>query len=137
MHRVRELGIFEAEEIGDLSLRGFRRPTCRTVGVLSMTGLRVRRLKYSGSLRIRKFGLSAGAVFRVPQAEGNWGSSRYLGVAALGDSVFLGFGVSQPGIGRGQAKSLRGFHRALFRLSSGAAQPGPGRARSWAASSRA
>ena len=65
------------------------------------------------------------------------GSSRYLGVAALGDSVFLGFGVSQPGIGRRQAKSLRGFHRALFRLSSGAAQPGPGRARTWALSSRA
>ena len=81
--------------------------------------------------------VSAGAVFRVPQAEGNWGSSRYLGVAALGDSVFLGFGVSQPGIGRRQAKSLRGFHRALFRLSSGAAQPGPGRARTWALSSRA
>ena len=89
MRRVRELGIFEAEEICDLSLRGFRCPTCRTVGVLSMTGLRVPRLKYSGSLRLRKFGLSAGAVLRVPQAEGNWGSSRYLGVAALGDSVFL------------------------------------------------
>ena len=35
-----------------------------------------------------------------------------------------GFGVSQPGIGRRQAKSLRGFHRGLFRLSSGAAQVG-------------
>ena len=89
MRRVRELGIFEAEEICDLSLRGFRCPTCRTVGVLSMTGLRVPRLKYSGSLRLRKFGLSAGAIFRVPQAEGNWGYSRYLKIAALGDSVFL------------------------------------------------
>ena len=33
--------------------------------------------------------LSAGAIFRVPQVEGNWGYSRYLRVAALGDSVFL------------------------------------------------
>ena len=30
-----------------------------------------------------------GAVLRVPLAEGNWGSSRYLGIAALGDLVFL------------------------------------------------
>ena len=89
MHRVRELGIFEAEEICDLSLRGFRCPTCRTVGVLSMTGLRVPRLKYSGSLRLRKFGLSAGAVLRVPQAEGNWGYFRYLGISALGHFLFL------------------------------------------------
>ena len=76
-------------KLGGVSLRGFRFPTCRTVGVLRRTGLRVPRLRYSGSLRLRKFGLSAGAIFRVPQAEGNWGSSRYLGVAALGDSVFL------------------------------------------------
>ena len=34
-------------------------------------------------------GLSVGAVLRVPLAEGNWGSSRYLGIAALGDLVFL------------------------------------------------
>ena len=53
------------------------------------TGLRVPRLRYSGSLRLRKFGLSAGAIFRVPQAEGNCGSSRYLGIAAPGDLVFL------------------------------------------------
>ena len=30
-----------------------------------------------------------GAIFTVPQAEWNWGYSRYLRVAALGDSVFL------------------------------------------------
>ena len=71
---------------GQLSLRGFRFPTCRTVWVLRRTGLRVPRPRYSGSLRLRKFGLSAGAIFRVPQAEG---SSRYLGIAAPGDSVFL------------------------------------------------
>ena len=57
MHRVRELGIFEAEEIGGLSLRGFRCPTFRTVGVLSMTGMssqaevfRVSEVKELGSL---------------------------------------------------------------------------------------
>ena len=77
-------------KLGGVSLRGFRFPTCRTVGVLRRTGLRVPRLRYSGSLRLRKFGLSAGAIFRVPQAEGNWGYSRYLRVAALGDLVFLG-----------------------------------------------
>ena len=41
------------------------------------------------SPRLRKFCLSAGAIFRVPQAEGNWGYSRYLRVAALGDSMCL------------------------------------------------
>ena len=40
-------------------------------------------------MRLRKFGLSAGAILRMLQAEGNWGYSRYLRVAALGDSVFL------------------------------------------------
>ena len=30
-----------------------------------------------------------GAIFRVPQAEGNWGYSRYLRVAVLENSVFL------------------------------------------------
>ena len=46
-------------------------------------------MRYSGSPRLRKFGPSAGAIFRVPQADGTWGYSRYLRVAALGDSVFL------------------------------------------------
>ena len=41
------------------------------------------------SPRLRKFCLSVGAIFRVPQAEGNWGYSRYLRVAELGDSMFL------------------------------------------------
>ena len=34
MRRVRELGIFEAEELGGFLLRGFRSPTGRIVRVL-------------------------------------------------------------------------------------------------------
>ena len=57
--------------MGSVSLRGFRFPTCRTVGILRSTGLRVPRLRYLGHLKIRKFGVSAGVIFRVPQDEGN------------------------------------------------------------------
>ena len=89
MRRLRELGISEAEEIGGFSLRSFRFPSYRTVGVLRMKGLRVPRLRYSWSLRLGKFGLSAGAILGVPQAEGNWGYFRYLGISALGQFLFL------------------------------------------------
>ena len=70
---MRERGIFEAKEIRwrGVSLRGFRFPTCRTVGILRSMGLRVHRLRYLGHLKIRKFGVSAGVIFRVPQDEGN------------------------------------------------------------------
>ena len=105
--RLRKLGG------GQLSLRGFRFPTGRTVWVLRRTGLRVPRPRYSGSLRLRKFGLSAGAIFRVPQAEG---SSRYLGIAAPGDSVFLwvkGLVVPEADEMRAPFRLGRGFLKAV------------------------
>ena len=68
MHRVRELGIFEAEEIRGFLLRRFRSPTGTTFGVLRTKSerawvLRAPRLKYSGSPRLRKFGLSLRVLF--------------------------------------------------------------------------
>ena len=89
MRRLRELGISEAEEIGGFSLRSFKFPSYRIVGVLRMKGLRVPRLRSLGTLRLGAFGLSAGAIFRVPQTEGNWGYFRYLGISALGHFLFL------------------------------------------------
>ena len=89
MRRLREIGISEAEEIRAFSLRSFRFPSYSTVGVLRMKGLRVPRLRYSWSLRLGKFGLSEGAILRVPQAEGNWGYFRFLGISALGQFLFL------------------------------------------------
>lgn len=89
MRRLRELGISEAEEIGGFSLRSFKFPSYRIVGVLRMKGLRVPRLRSLGTLRLGAFGLSAGAIFRVPQTEANWGYFRYLGISALGHFLFL------------------------------------------------
>ena len=82
--RLRKSGFSQAKELWGLSLRGCRSPKCRTVGSLEDEGIEV----FSAS-ELGKFGLSAGAIFRMPQAEGNWDSSRYLGVSALRDSVFL------------------------------------------------
>ena len=56
MHRVRELGIFEAEEIRGFFLRRFRSPTGRTVGVL----------------RTKSFKSSQAEVFRVSEVKESW-----------------------------------------------------------------
>ena len=56
MHRVRELGIFEAEEIGGFLLRGFKSLTGRTVGVL----------------RTKSFKSSQAEVFRVSEVKEIW-----------------------------------------------------------------
>ena len=56
MHRVRELGIFEAEEIRGFLLRRFRSETGRTVGVL----------------RMKSFKSSQAEVFRVSEVKETW-----------------------------------------------------------------
>ena len=56
MHRVRELGIFEAEKIGGFLLRGFKSLTGRTVGVL----------------RTKSFKSSQAEVFRVSEIKEIW-----------------------------------------------------------------
>ena len=56
MHRVRELGIFEAEEIRGFFFSRFRSPTGRTVGVL----------------RTKSFKSSQAEVFRVSEVKEIW-----------------------------------------------------------------
>ena len=56
MRRVRELGIFEAEEIRGFFLRRFRSPTGRTGGVL----------------RTKSFKSSQAEVFRVSEVKEIW-----------------------------------------------------------------
>ena len=56
MRSVRELGIFEAEEIGGFLLRRFRSVTGRTVGVL----------------RMKSFKSSQAEVFRVSEVKETW-----------------------------------------------------------------
>ena len=60
MHRVREIGIFEAEEIGGFLLRRFRSVTGRTVGVL----------------RMKSFKSSQAEVFRVSKVKEIWSLCR-------------------------------------------------------------
>ena len=73
VYRVRKLEISEAKEIRDFLLREFRSPKGRTVRVLRRKSFKSSQRRYSGSPRLTTFGLSAGAIFRVPQAEKNWG----------------------------------------------------------------
>ena len=116
MRRLRELGISEAEEIGGFSLRSFKFPSYRIVGVLRMKGLRVPRLRSLGTLRLGAFGLSAGAIFRVPQTEANWGYFRYLGISALGHFLFLwvkGLVVPEADEMRAPFRLGRGFLKAV------------------------
>ena len=60
MFRVRELWIFEAEEIGGFLLRGFRSLTSRTVEVL----------------RAKSFKSSQAEVFRVSKVKEIWSLCR-------------------------------------------------------------
>ena len=70
---MRKLAICEAEEIRGFLLRDFRSLKGRTVRALRRKSFKSSQAEVSGSPSLRKFGLSAGAIFRVPQAERNWG----------------------------------------------------------------
>ena len=65
------LGIYEIEEIGDFSLTGFRSQTGRTVGVLGRKRFKSSQLEVFRVSEIKEIWFLAGAIFRVPQAEGN------------------------------------------------------------------
>ena len=86
--RKRKSGFSPAKELWGLSLRPCRSLTCRTVGSLEDKGIEIFRVSELG-----KFGLSAGAIFRVPQAERNWDSSRYFFWGGCLSTT--GFGVSE------------------------------------------